>query len=268
MADYDGPPRSQGSSAGPWGAPSPGEPPQGANHAPAKKSWRLGSFAFLALILFGYGVQAYRDLSRPEAWAYWRDLYFSPSLTSTTVPDAYTDSAGHAHRALAVSGKIGAAAASWFRDRIDEARLSVGDAIVLSSPGGYLDQALIMGEVIRSRGLVTAIGALDSSGRVGPSYCASACVFVFAGGTVRIGIPGSKLGVHRFTTQGTGNGAGSDPVADTQKTTGMVLGYMTRMGISSSIVEAMSATNDIRWLSPKETIDTRLVTDPLGGDGS
>ena len=222
---------------------------------------RLGPFAFLVLILFGYGVSAYKDLSRPEAWAYWRDLYFSPSLTSAVVPNAYTDGAGHAHTALAVSGKIGAAAASWLRTGFDEAHLSAGDAIVLSSPGGYLDQALIMGVVIRSRGLATAVGVLDSAGRVGPSYCASACVFVFAGGTVRIGIPGSKLGVHRFTTTGTG----SDPVADTQQTTGMVLGYMMRMGVSSAIVEAMSATNDIRWLSAKETIDTKLVTDPLGG---
>ncbi|WP_020176555.1 hypothetical protein [Methyloferula stellata] len=223
----------------------------------------MGSFAILAVILFSYGVSAYRDLSRPEAWAYWRDLYFSPGLTSTIVSDAYTDSAGHLHPGLAVSGKIGAAAASWFRDRIEEAHLSPGDAVFLSSPGGYIDQALIIGEVIRSKGLVTAVGVPDSSGHIKPSYCASACVFAYAGGTVRIGIPGSKLGVHRFTTTSTGG----DPVADTQRTTGIVLGYMTKMGVSSAVVEAMSATNDIHWLSAKETTETGLVTDPLGSGG-
>jgi hypothetical protein len=265
LTEYDGPLPPQGPSPGPWGTPpphAPDEPPKDINHTPGRKPWRLGSFAFLAIILLSYGVSAYKDLSRPEAWAYWRDLYFSSSLTSAVVADAYTDSAGHSHRALAVSGKIGAAAASWLRDRIDEAHLTGGDAILLSSPGGYLDQALIMGEIIRSRGLATAVGALASNGRIRPSYCASACVFAFAGGTVRIGIPGSKLGVHRFTNTSTGN----DPVADTQKTTGTVLGYLTRMGVSSAIVEAMSATDNIRWLSAKETIDTRLVTDPLGND--
>ena len=39
---------------------------------------------------------------------------------------------------------------------------------LLSSPGGNLEQAIIMGEIIRSRGLVTAVGVADASGRVRP----------------------------------------------------------------------------------------------------
>ena len=69
--------------------------------------------------------------------------------------------------ALAVSGTIGAAAASWFRARLDEAHLAAGDIVLLSSPGGDLNQAIIMGEIIRSRGLVTAVGVADASGHVG-----------------------------------------------------------------------------------------------------
>ena len=72
--------------------------------------------------------------------------------------------------------------------------------ILLSSPGGDLNQAAIIGEIIRSRGLVTAVGIADASGRVKPSYCASACVLVFAGGKTRFGVLGSALGVHRFVT--------------------------------------------------------------------
>ena len=56
----------------------------------------------------------------------------------------------------------------------------------------------------------------------------------------------------------------SDPVAETQRVTGAVLGYMTKMGVSSSIVEAMSETREIRWLSPKEALAMNLVTDPVG----
>jgi len=55
-----------------------------------------------------------------------------------------------------------------------------------------------------------------------------------------------------------------DPVADTQRTAGMVLHYMNKMGVSSSVVEAMSETRDIRWLGPREAIAMNLVTDPVG----
>ena len=39
---------------------------------------------------------------------------------------------------------------------------------------------------------------------------------------------------------------------------------MHKMGVSSSIVQAMSETKDIRWLAPKEALAMNLVTDPLG----
>jgi hypothetical protein len=207
------------------------------------------------------GVTIYQDLSRPEAWAYWKDLYLSPGLTASVVPNGFPGEAGHRHNALAVSGKIGAAAAGWFREKLDAADLQAGDAVVLSSPGGDLMQALIMGEVIRARGLVTAVGTFDSSGHLRPSYCASACIIAYAGSQIRTGVPGSMLGVHRFTT----TGAGRDPVADTQRTTGIVLSYMTKMGVSPTLVEAMSATDDVHWLSEQEARGMKLVTGALGG---
>ncbi len=56
----------------------------------------------------------------------------------------------------------------------------------------------------------------------------------------------------------------TDPVAETQRIAGAVLGYMTKMGVSSTIVEAMSETREIRWLGPKQALAMDLVTDPLG----
>ena len=103
-------------------------------------------------------------------------------------------------------------------------------------------------------------GSPDASGRIKPAYCASACVLVYAGGKTRFGVLGSALGVHRFVT----TKPADDPVADTQRIAGAVLGYMTKMGVSSSIVEAMSETREIRWLSPKQALAMNLVTDPLG----
>lgn len=211
------------------------------------------------LLILGVGVRAYRDLSRPEAWAYWKESYLSPSMASSVIANVNLDGGSRARTALAIHGTIGAASASWLRERLDEAHLGAGDIVLLSSPGGNLDQALIMGEVIRSRALATAVGTADASGRITRSYCASACVLVYAGGRPRYGIEGSVLGVHRFTNARPGR----DPIAEAQRTTGQVLNYMTRMGVSSAVVEAMSATREVRWLEPAEALKMKLVTDPV-----
>jgi hypothetical protein len=205
-------------------------------------------------------IQAFKDVSRPEAWAYWKDLYFSHSMTSALVSEADLGDLGHRRSALVISGAIGAASASWLRERLDEARLVPGDVVLMSSPGGNLEQAVIMGEVIRARGLATAVGVIDGAGKVKPSHCASACVFVFAGGATRFGVAGSRLGVHRFVS----NAAEHDAVAETQRTTGQILSYLTKMGVSSSsFVEAMSATSDIHWLDMQDARAMNLITDPV-----
>ncbi len=232
--------------------------------APAAGRWRrLLSVGFVVILISGVGIRAYNDLSRPEAWAYWKDQYFSPSMTSSLIASADPAGSGAGRAALVVSGTIGPAAASWFRGRLDAAHLAAGDTVLLSSPGGDLNQAIIMGEIIRSRGLVTAVGVADGSGHIGPSYCASACVLVYAGGTTRLGIEGSVLGVHRFVTLAT-PAPGRDPVADTQQTTAMILGYMARMGVSSAVVQAMSETREIRWLGAREASGMNLITAPIG----
>lgn len=212
------------------------------------------------LLASGVGIRAYRDLSRPEAWAYWKESYFSPKMTSALIPDVDFDGTGHGRRALAISGEIGAASANWFRDRLDEGHLAAGDAVVLSSPGGNLNQGVIMGEIIRARGLATAIGVVDVSGQLRPGYCASACVLVYAGGKTRYGVEGSMLGIHQFEA----TTPLRDPVASTQRIAGFLLGYMTKMGVSSSVVEAMSQTRDIRWLGVREAAAMNLVTKPVG----
>jgi hypothetical protein len=84
-------------------------------------------------------------------------------------------------------------------------------------------------------------------------------VLVFAGGKPRLGIEGSMLGVHRFVT----STPGRDPVADTQRTAGMVLSYMTKMGVSSTVVEAMSETREVRWLGAREASAMNLITEPV-----
>jgi hypothetical protein len=244
-----------------------GQPPAPPPPTPRHKR-HFWSVAIFILLVSGVGIRAYRDLSQPDAWDYWKDQYVSPSLTSQVIDTLHLDGssqgsnqgASKGRRALFVSGTIGPAAANWFRARLDQANLAAGDIVLLASPGGDLAQATIMGEIIRQRALATAVGSSDASGRVKPAYCASACVLVYAGGKTRFGVLGSALGVHRFVT----TRPVDDPVAEAQRIAGAVLGYMTKMGVSSSIVEAMSETRDIRWLSPKQALAMNLVTDPLG----
>jgi hypothetical protein len=254
----------QNQPTGPWVAP-PRAPTTNPSPAPpgvaiGRRRRPIWSVIFFAILILSIGIRAYRDLSRPEAWAYWKESYLSPSMTSSVIAKVNLDGADHGRSAVAISGTIGAASASWLRERLDEAHLTAGDIVLLSSPGGNLGQALIMGEIIRSRGLATAVGTADASGQIARSYCASACVLVYAGGSPRYGIEGSVLGVHRFTT----SVPGLDPVADAQRTTGTVLSYMTKMGISSSVIEAMSATREVRWLDPAEALQMHLITDPIG----
>jgi hypothetical protein len=247
--------------AGPWGAPTPEptRPPPTRPGAAFGNRRRWLSTAFFCLIILGLGIRAYRDLSRPGAWAYWKELCFSPTMTSSLIPDVNLGGSGGGRPALAISGTIGAATASWFRDRLNEANLSAGDTVVMSSPGGDLIQAMIMGENIRARGLATAVGVVDAAGHIKPSHCASACVLVFAGGNIRYGVEGSALGVHRFVT----STPGRDPVAETQRTMGTVLSYVTMMGVAPSIVEAMSETKDVRWLGAQQAAAMNLITNPV-----
>jgi hypothetical protein len=251
----------------PWGQrPVDWQPDEPKDRPPvsAGRRWPgrglLASVVFACLLLAGVLIPAYRDLSSPGVWSYWKEFFGSPSMTSSVV--ATTDG----RKALAIAGRIGPASANWFREQLDAAKLTAGDVIFLSSPGGSLDQGLIMGAVVRSRGLTTVVGRADSSGRPQPARCASACVFVFAGGKIREAMPRSMLGVHQFSsTSAKGEESAGDLVSRTQQTTGIILDYMTRMGVSPSIMQAMTASKDIRWLSEKEAFDLNLTTARYAG---
>ena len=208
----------------------------------------------VAAMLAVAGVRIYREFSTPQAWAYWVDYYQAESLTFA--PARMQDGAT-ARMVLAIKGRIGPAASHHFETQVARLALSAGDLVLLSSPGGDLDQARLMGAEIRTRGLLTAVGELDPQGRLKPSYCASACVAAFAGGVERIDLQGSQLGVHRFSFPVSGV---ADPVAEAQRATGQFLGYMIDMGVSPKVVELMTTSADIQWIPPEDALALRLVT--------
>jgi len=65
----------------------PANPPTKAVPAPPVRMVghrrRYWSVAIFVLLISGVLIRAYRDLSRPDAWDYWKDQYVSPSLTSS-----------------------------------------------------------------------------------------------------------------------------------------------------------------------------------------
>ena len=67
--------------------------------------------------------------------------------------------------------------------------------VQLYSPGGLLYEGMKIGRIVRSLGLATRI----TSG----STCASACDFMFLGGTVRTVEPQGNFGVHMFSDDST-----------------------------------------------------------------
>ena len=62
--------------------------------------------------------------------------------------------------------------------------------MVLFSPGGYVVEALALGDYIRRRGLATVV--LDEH------LCASSCPMVFASGVKRIASDKAWIGVHQI----------------------------------------------------------------------
>src|SRR5215203_384072 len=84
--------------------PPPVQPPRRRQH--------FWSIAIFVLLVSGVLIRAYRDLSQPEAWDYWKDQYVSPSLTSQVIDTLHLDGSSQGRRALFVSGTIGPAAAN------------------------------------------------------------------------------------------------------------------------------------------------------------
>ncbi len=92
--------------------------------------------------------------------------------------------------------------------------------IIVQSPGGRIEAAMRMGEIIRKRGLSIAVGHTftrqcdlmepacqaklqnrEVDANLSPvGYCLSACPFLLAGGVRRIADNGSWIGVHQMTT--------------------------------------------------------------------
>jgi hypothetical protein len=171
--------------------------------------------------------------------------------------------------------------------------------ILIHSGGGLTNQAMLMGFLIRARGLDVAVartvfdpcanapGGCKQGTWSGPlgepesqlASCYSACTYVLAGGVRRFVGPDARVGVHNFrldppmverwrkTYQGTVpvdtviQRSFAPPIAAHDRT------YFRKLGISEDIVALMVSTpaSDIRILTETELLKLRLATEVKDG---
>lgn len=113
-----------------------------------------------------------------------------------------------------------------------------GGGVLLKSDGGSLAAGLRIGELIRDKGLETAV-AFDAR-------CASACALAWLGGTKRYMSTSSRIGFHAAYTL---NDLGT---ADESGLGNALVGaYMTTLGLpKSAVIFAASARpNQMNWLT-------------------
>ena len=151
-------------------------------------------------------------------------------------------------------------------EAVEKIPVGVPIEFFLNSPGGNLYAGLMMGRIIRSVRGVTGIGknpgladyqaALEYSK---PGVCASACTFVFLGGSYRFYKEGSVFGVHQFYA-----GEDSkikDPLSSGQITTAHLAAYLKEMGIDSDLLSYMvqADKNNLKELSKSEMEKLNVV---------
>jgi hypothetical protein len=148
---------------------------------------------------------------------------------------------------------------------------SLPRTLVISSPGGELVGAVLLGQTLRQLGIRTVVGSIAAAANgqasLGAGRCHSACVFVLMGGTTRSVVPGSLVGVH--SPQPVIVVGGRAYVPDRAATrylvqrTGPALRlYARQMGVSSSLIDVANGVphTSVRNLSSSELARYSLVT--------
>ncbi len=143
--------------------------------------------------------------------------------------------------ALVLHGVIGSNTASDLRKAL--AARPGTKYIILHSQGGYVDSALKVANMIRSRGLHTVV----------PSsfHCLSACAFVFFAG--REHVVTGQLGVHRIAADGSNNASATNAafghLQNELKAYGIPKGVMKRMAATPSQSMHVFSNKEIKELS-------------------
>jgi hypothetical protein len=132
-------------------------------------------------------------------------------------------------------------------------------AVILDSSGGNVAAALELGTQFRQHNWNTTVG-LDYplAGQWRTATCASACVYLFAGGPDRLVLKDNVLGVHQFTDGATLR----MNVAQAQYLTASISAYLIQMGVSANLqtVAGLTPPNGLTPLTIQDAVVLGLAT--------
>lgn len=120
------------------------------------------------------------------------------------------------------------------------------EGVVLNSPGGSVQDALMLGRYLRSADLTTALRSGD--------ICYSACPYLLAAGTSRTIPDDASVGVHQHYFGESTLLPAFVAVNDIQRGQGEVMTYLDRMGIDPLVMQHALVTppSEIYVLLPEE----------------
>lgn len=136
---------------------------------------------------------------------------------------------------VSLTGKIGLG--DFARFKAAAATTAGPISLFLTSNGGAMVEAMMIGELVRERKMTTFVLAND--------VCASACALIWLSGSDRIVEPKAAIGFHAASDAATGkeSGAGS----------AMMGAFLMQLGYSYRAIEwvASAAPDKMVWLQPK-----------------
>ncbi len=124
----------------------------------------------------------------------------------------------------------------------------------LHSPGGSVQDALAMSQLIRDKDLTTVVPK--------NAYCASSCPIVFSGGKSRVVGGAAWVGVHQIFAPPRTPGKLADGMSQGQAITARVQQHLVEMGVDSRAwIHAMETPSDQLYIfTPKELEKYKLAT--------
>jgi hypothetical protein len=159
--------------------------------------------------------------------------------------------------------------------------------VLISSHGGSVGDAIMMGALIREHDLAVAVARTliancperapqcpDAKGHAttNGAVCASACALILAGGAERLVGPKPEVGVHQMTTvlreiEGSVRLPTIKKIYEEKAADTVVEAYFDAMGIGDPVMALLRKTpaSSIRWLSLDEIATSHLATLALDG---
>lgn len=136
------------------------------------------------------------------------------------------------------------------------------DTVVLSSKGGSVWEGLNMAGIIFDKGLKTYV---PQKGLGAEGNCASACSFMFFGGSTRVA--DGKLGVHQFYS---GSAKDSAQIGKTQSnaqfTVSEIIGFLNEFETPPFVFERMFQQKKMYYFNQNELEQIARIKTPITGD--